>query len=354
MRSWFRKRTDSLIGLDIGSTSVKLVELRRDAGRLQVEAFGTEPLPAGAVVEGHVNDVEAVGEAIGRLRRTTRARSRAAAAAVSGAATFEKVVEMDASLSDVELEERIVVEAERLIPFPLPEVAVDFEVLRLSQANPENAEVLLTACRHEEVATRQAALTLGGCDARIIEVEAHALERAFTNLRTAPEAPAGAAVAVADIGAWALRLSLFAGDRAVHAREQRFGTALLLENMRKRCGLTPERASRALQSGELPANCANEVLAPFRAALADRIERGARQLAAANGHAGVERILLAGGGAGIAGLAEAVAHALDAPANLANPFAGMADNPKLDTAALAAMAPAMTIACGLALREVRP
>ena len=352
MRSWFRKRSNSLIGVDIGSISVKLVELRRHAGRAQVEAFGAAPLPAGAVVEGHISDVEAVGEAIERVRREMRLRSRAAAAAVSGAATFEKVVEMDASLSDVELEQRIVAEADRLIPFPLPEVAVDFEVLRLSESNPDQAEVLLAACRHEEVAAREAALSLGGCEARIVEVEAHALERAVANLVTNAETPAEAAVAVADIGAGALRLSVFAGDRAVHAREQRFGIALLLESVQQRCGLTPEQAGRALQRGELPENCANELLAPFREALAERIERGVRQLAAANGHAAVERIFLAGGGARINGLAEAAARALDAAASLANPFAGMAANPGLNGAALAAMAPALTIACGLALREV--
>lgn len=349
MRSWFRKRANSLIGVDIGSISVKLVELRRNAGRAQVEAFGAAPLPAGAVVEGHISDVEAVGEAIERVRREMRPRSRAAAAAVSGAATFEKVVEMDASLSDGELEQRIVAEADRLIPFPLSEVAVDFEVLRLSEANPDQAEVLLAACRHEEVAAREAALSLGGCEARIVEVEAHALERAVANLLSNAEAPG--AVAVADIGAGALRLSVFAGDRAVHAREQRFGIALLLEGVQQRCGLTPEQAGRALERGELPEHCANELLAPFREAVAERIERGVRQLAAANGHAAVERIFLVGGGARINGLAEAVARALDAAASLANPFAGMAANPGLNSADLAAMAPALTIACGLALRE---
>jgi type IV pilus assembly protein PilM len=156
----FKKKSDILLGLDISSTSVKLLELSKSNGRYRVESYGVEPLPPNAVVEKNISDIEGVGEAIKRLTSRARASSKLAAVAVAGSAVITKTIEMQGSLSDDELENQITVEADQYIPYPLDEVAIDFEVQGVSPRNPDQVEVLLAACRKENVELRQAALEL--------------------------------------------------------------------------------------------------------------------------------------------------------------------------------------------------
>ena len=143
----FGNKSNILLGLDISSTSVKLLELSKSGARYRVESYGVEPLPPNAVVEKNISDVEGVGDAVKRLIARTKASSRMSAVAVAGSAVITKTIEMDASLSDDDMENQITVEADQYIPYPLDEVAIDFEVLGLSERNPEQVEVLLAACR---------------------------------------------------------------------------------------------------------------------------------------------------------------------------------------------------------------
>ena len=147
MPGLFKKKSNALLGLDISSTSVKLLELSRNNGRYRVEAYAVEPLPPNAVVEKNISDVEGVGEAIKRVISRSKAQARQAAVAVAGSAVITKTIEMDGALNDDEMENQITVEADQYIPYPLDEVAIDFEVQGISERNPEQVEVLLAACR---------------------------------------------------------------------------------------------------------------------------------------------------------------------------------------------------------------
>ena len=353
MRRIFGRRTHSLVGFDIGSAWVKLVELSRDdAGRCRVEAFGAEPLPPNAVADHDINDVQGVAAAIKRLSRRVGARGRDAATAVGGASVFTKVVELDASLSDAELAERAIEEAARHIPFPLAEVALDFEVQHLSEDHPDQVEVLLAACRSDEVEVRQAALELGGQRAKVVGLERHAAQRAFEHIHAAAAGGEHDAVAaLIDVGFATTKVSIFVDGKATHARELSFGARQLGDDLKRRDGGSPVNLNHALPEEPLPADCAADVLEPFAQSLAERIERAMQFGLASDQRAGTPQVFLAGGLATLGGLAPRLRDALAAPVAIANPFFGMARATRVDANELDAAAPALAIACGLALAE---
>lgn len=352
MLGLFSKKAHSLLGIDISSTTVKLLELSRSGGRFKVESYAVEPLPANAVVEKNIAELEGVGNALARLLVKAKAASRTVAVAVAGSAVITKTIEMDTGLSEDEMENQIKVEADQYIPYPLEEVAIDFEVQGLSPRNPERVEVLLAACRKENVEVREAALAIAGLTARVVDVEAYALERAYGLI--APQLAQGdrpLTVAVMDIGATMTTLSVLHAGRIIYTREQLFGGRQLTEEIQRRYGLTFEEAGLAKKQGGLPDDYVTEVLQPFKDAVVQQVSRSLQFFFAAGQHNDVDYIMLAGGTSSIAGLDQLVQQRLGTPTMVANPFAEMALNSKVNAGALASDAPALMIACGLALRS---
>jgi type IV pilus assembly protein PilM len=147
----FNKKANTLLGIDISSTSVKLLELSRQGDRYRVEAYAVEPLPVSAVIEKNIAELEGVGQALSRVLIKARTSLKNVAVAVAGSAVITKTIEMDAGLSDDEMESQLKIEADQYIPYPLDEVAIDFEVQGASTRNPERVSVLLAACRKENV-----------------------------------------------------------------------------------------------------------------------------------------------------------------------------------------------------------
>jgi len=347
-----KKKTNTLLGLDISSTSVKLLELSRSNDQHKVEAYAVEPLPPNAVVEKNISDVEGVGDAIKRVIARAKPGSKQAALAVAGSAVITKTIEMDAELSDEELENQITVEADQYIPYPLDEVAIDFEVLGLSERNPEQVEVLLAACRRENVEMREAALDLAVLKPAVVDIEAHAMKRAF-DLIKAQLGPSSdeLVVAIIDIGATMTTLSVLADDKAIYTREQLFGGKQLTEEIQRRYSLSFEEAGLAKKQGGLPDDYDEEVLQPFKEAILQQVTRSLQFFFSSSQYDDVDYIVLAGGTASIEGLNEMIEAKLGTPTIIANPFADMSLSSKVDANALANDAPALMIACGLAMRS---
>ncbi|MBO6558111.1 MAG: pilus assembly protein PilM [Pseudomonadales bacterium] len=344
-----------MLGLDISSTSVKLLELSRSGGEYKVESYGVEPLPENAVVEKNISDVEGVGEAIQRLVERCKAKAKTAAVAVAGSAVITKTIEMTATLSEDEMEAQLQTEADQYIPYPLEEVALDFEVQGPSPRAEEQVEILIAACRRENVEMREAALELGGLKAKVVDIEAHCMQRAFELVRSQftedAEEEEDQVIAIVDIGATMTTLSVLTSGGAPYTREQLFGGKQLTEEIQRRYSLSVEEAGLAKKQGGLPDDYETEVLQPFKEAVVQQVTRSLQFFYSSSAYDDVDHIILAGGTSSIDGLAEMVAAKLGTPCTIANPFVNMSLSSKVNEANLHNDAPAMMIACGLALRS---
>lgn len=352
MASIFGNKPKSLIGLDITSSVVKLLELSRAGNKYQVESYAVEPLSPNAVVDKSINDVDAVGDAIRKVVAKSGTKSKHAAVAVAGASVITKMITMPASLKDEELETQVMLEAEQYIPYPLEEVSLDFNVIGPNARNPDVVDVLLAASRSDNVEARVEALRLAGLEAKVVDIESYAMELAFTLLAARlPNQGEGMVVAVADVGATNTNLSVLHNNTIIYTREQNFGGLQLTEEIQRRYGLSMEEAGMAKRQGGLPDNYVPEVLEPFREAMAQQISRALQFFYSAAPFNKVDLLILAGGSSALPNIDKFIEKRVGFPTEVANPFANMSISPKVKAKALNNDAPAMMIACGLALRS---
>lgn len=356
MFAFFGPKKQAMVGVDISSTAVKLLELSKSSGRsgaqYRVESYAVEPLPANAVVEKNIADVDAVGQVIAKVVKRSGTRARLAAVAVSGSAVITKTITMPASLSDQEMETQIQLEADQYIPYPLEEVNLDFEVQGVSEKNPEMVDVLLAASRSENVDDRVAALEIAGIEAAIVDVEAYAIENAFTQIADQLSGHGeGLSVAVADIGATTTTLNVLHNGKIIYTREQNFGGRQLTEEIQRRYGLSREEAGMAKRQGGLPDSYVAEVLEPFKEAMGQQVSRSLQYFFSSSSYNSVDYIVLAGGSSSIPGVDELVEEKIGTPAIIANPFSSMSVSSNVKPQGLSNDAPSLMIACGLALRS---
>lgn len=347
---FLKKKSTALLGIDISSSSIKLLELSRQGDKYKVENYATRPLPEGAVVEKNIGKLEAVGEELFKLASLVKTTSKLAAVAVSGSAVITKTIELNASLSDSEMENQITVEADQYIPYPLDEVAIDFERQRPSRKNEGMVEVLLAACKKENVDMRVEALQIGGFEAKVVDIEAYAMERAFRLLCDQMDLDTNGLVAIMDIGATMTTMYILRNGDSIYMREQIFGGGRLSSSIQSRYGLSPAEAEAAIVSGELPDSYDAEVLQPFREEMIEQVSRSLQFFFSSSQYNDVDMIVLAGGAASTKGLAATMQEGLGTRTVVANPFAKMSIGNKVNKSQLKNDAASLLMACGLAMR----
>lgn len=347
------RKSTALLGIDISSTAIKLIELSQRSGPgpgvFNVEHFAIEPLPANAVVENKIADVGVVGQAIQRAVSRAGTKTKRAAVAVAGSAVITKVISLPGSLNDTEMEGQIQLEADQYIPYPLEEVTIDFNVLGPSKSSPELVDVLLAASRRENVDERVAALEVAGLTAAVVDVEAYVMENACA-LTLSGDARAEEPVAVADVGASTTTLHVLHKGQIVYTREQNFGGQQLAEEVQRRYGLARDQALGKILDGDVGPSYESDVLDPFKEALAQQIGRALQFFYSGTTFSRVGEILLSGGPASIRGIDKLIEDRLKVATKVVNPFAQMSLAPRIKSQELMRQAPALMIAVGLALR----
>ena len=348
----FKKKSMPMLGIDISATAIKLLELGRSGDTYRVESYAVEPLPPNSVVDKNISDIDLVGETIAKALKKSGSKLKIAAAAVAGSSVITKIIEMPANLTDSEVENQIQVEADQYIPFPLEDVAMDFEVIGPTEGNPDRVDVLLAASRSDNVEVRQAAMGLGGLTAKVIDIEAFALENTVKLI--ASEQFGGGEdkiIAVADVGSHVTVFSVLENLKIIYSREQQFGGSQLTEEIQRRYGLSYEEAGLAKKQGGLPENYVPEVLDPFKDNMAQQISRAQQFFFSSSQIASIDHLIIAGGCASIEGVAELIESKIGVTTTVANPFANMAVSSRVSANALSNDAPALMVACGLALRS---
>ena len=346
-----KNKDKRILGVDISSTSVKLLEIGRGSDGFRVESYAVMPLPENSVVEKNVNDIDAVADVIKNVLTKSRSKLKLSAVAVAGSAVITKTIEMNSGMSEDEMESQIQVEADQYIPFPLDEVALDFEVIGPSAKNDGMVEVLLAACRIENVENREAAVEISGLQSSVVDIEAFAMERAVGLLQSQFEAEDNLTVAVVDIGHTMTTLSVIADGKTIYTREQLFGGKQLTEEIMRRYGIAHDEAGKAKKLGGLPDDYDSEVLGPFKDAVVQQVSRSLQFFFAATSYNDVDYIILAGGTVAIAGLSNLIEEKIGTKTIIANPFANMTVAPRVNAVSLTNDAPSLMIACGLALRS---
>ena len=319
------KKHRPLIGLDITTSSVKLIELGSVGGQYRVESYAAEATPQNSVNEKAVVDPTSVGDAVRRAVKRSGARSRECAIAISGDAAITKIIQMPGSLAENELEGQVELQADQYIPFPMEEVSYDFEVLGPAEHDPDMVDILLVATRTENVEQRQAAVEAAGLKARIVDVEAFALENACRLLKhQMPDEGLEHNVAVVDFGASSTTFSVLRDLKVIYTRDFAFGGQQLTEEIMRTYGLSHEDAGRAKKEGGLPSNYEPEVLDPFIDDMTQQVSRSLQFfLASGGGREQPEQILVCGGCANIPGVADVIGSRVGVPTEIGNPLGDM-------------------------------
>ena len=341
-----------MIGLDIGTSSIKLMQLSKAGSSYRVEHMAIETLPEGAFAEHSIQNIDEVGAAIRSALKRSGSKAKHCAMSVSGSAVITRVINLPSDLEEDEIEGQIEIEAGQYIPYPRDEVSLDFEVLGPSPRNANVVEVQLAASKTENVETRQAVAELAGLNAYLVDVEAFAMVNAFELIRKRDGIADSDVIATLDIGDARSALNVIRGDRSIYYREHPFGGRELVEETMRRYGLDAEQAQFWKRQEEAPAGFEDEVLEPFRQNVIQQIGRALQFFSSSRDYASINTLYLSGGGGSVSGLAETVSAELGLNAEVADPFKGLKLAPRINVATLDRVRPVMVTACGLALRGV--
>lgn len=354
LRGLLQSKSPALIGVDISSSSIKMVELSQDGkGELCLERYHIEPLPKDAVSEGNVNNLDAVADALrgGWKRLGTRVRNLALA--LPTAAVITKKITVPAGQRDEDLEFQVEAEANQYIPFALDEVNLDFQVLGHAPHSQGELEVLIAASRKDKVEDRVAAAEASGLKAVVMDVESFAAQTALELIerQQLPNGGKDLTIAMVDVGTTITNVNVLRNGASVYMREAPFGGNQLTQDICARYSLTVQEAEAAKRAGGLPEGYESEVLKAFGDTLALEVARALQFFYTSTKYSQVDHVVLCGGCAAIAGIDQVVRQRTQVNALIANPFAGMACSTKVNPRHLAADAPSLVVACGLAMRR---
>lgn len=351
----WKKKTSMMVGIDIGSHAVKAVLLSQGDDGYILEDFAIEPMVRGAIIDREIQDIEAVGKIIAKVRKKIASSIKQAAVAVSGQTVITKVVYMDVALGDDELAGQIEIEADSLIPYPLDEVSLDFEKLSVNESDPSKINVLLSAARTESIEARVAALEAGGFTTKVVDVESYAISRTYDLcLPLLPDDADKKMVAIVDLGATMTLFSATNEGEHVYSRDQLFGGEQYTRSIVSYYNQSFEEAENAKVGDKLPPNYRFEVLAPFHTILVQQIRRAIQMFLTSSGFEKVDYLVVSGGTALVEGVQELLTEELGIHTIVANPFDNMGVASKIDSEELKAYAPQLMVAAGLALRSFTP
>jgi type IV pilus assembly protein PilM len=351
--SIFNPKARPLLGLDISTSAIKMVELTEGAkGEFRLERYAIEYLPKDAVVDGNIVNLDQVAEAVRRCWKRLGTGTKYVAMSLPTAAVITKKIILPGNLRETEMEVQVESEANQYIPFALDEVNLDFQVIGPVPSSPDEVEVLIAASRKEKVEDRVACAEAAELKPLVMDVESFAVQAAFS-LVLAQLAGKGddQVVALVDIGAVATKVMVMRGDQLVYSREQAFGGSQLTQDIMRAYGMSSEEAEAVKRSGAGPENYEPELLRPFVENLALEVSRALQFFFSSTQFNQVHHIVLAGGCAAIPGIDEIVATRTQVPTVIANPFAGMVPSSRIRPRQLMVDAPLLMVACGLALRR---
>jgi len=337
----------TLLGIDISSTAVKLVELRKKSKAYKIESYAVVPLPEGASNEGILLDAELVSKAIKHVLKKSRTRLKHCALAVPSSMVISKKISVPNDLDAEDLDTLVRLEAESYIPYPLEDTYLDYTILD-TNTDSNHLDILLVATRAENVELRVAAAEMAGLQVQLVDVEAHILEKVMTEL--IEDTQRHELIAIVDYGAVTTSISVFKQGCLIFSQEEVFGGKQLTFEIMQRFGLNLQHAGEAKKTANLPESYIPEVLEPFKKRMSKQLNRFLQLFYATTHEHSVNKILLAGGCSLIPGIDEHIQTDLGISTIIANPFMNCSLGNKVDPQRFTSDIPALMHATGLSLR----
>ena len=352
-QSLFGQARAPLVGIDISTSGVRLVELSQLPDKsLRLERYASEPFPRGSVVDGNIENIDVVADAVRRVWKKSGTRAKHVALGMPPASVITKKIILPAGLSEDQLEVQVESEASQYIPFALDEVSLDFDVIGVAPNSPDDMEVMLAASRREKVEDRVALAEAAGLKATVMDIESYAARAAMERVSgLGPHGGADQVVALFQIGAQVTHISVQLDGATIYEREQPFGGNQLTQDIVRAYGLSYDEAETRKKSGELAENYQRDLLTPFLESAALEVTRAIQFFFTSTPYTRVDQVYLAGGCALMPGLLEMVAGRTKISSAVLSPFKGMQLAPTVREQQLRLEAPAYLVACGLALRR---
>jgi len=348
----FKRTNKSMVGVDIGSSSVKAVELQGRNGDFQLVSLGYEPLQPDSVVDGQIMELNSVSNAIGNIFTEHKIKSTRVAAGVNGHSVIVKNIVLPQMSAD-ELRESFAWHAEEHIPFDISDVNLDYHVI---ESSDDAVHVLLAACKRDKIANLKQAIQLAGKQPTVVDVDAFALQNCY---EVNYEPKQGEVVALLNIGASTTNINILNGDRSVFTRDATFGGNQYTSLLQKELGLTFEQAEEIKRGAPLPAGIEDREIAPILETVSDILALEVQKTmdfyraTVEDGGMGVQKILVSGGGSKLNGLLGFLSRQFEIPVEIFDPFKKIKiDSRGFDPEYMREIVPEMAIAVGLALRGV--
>jgi len=348
----WKRGNKSMVGVDIGSSSVKAVELRGKGGDFQLLSLGYEGLQPDSVVDGQIMELNAVSTAIGNIFNEHKIKTTQVAAGVNGHSVIVKNIVLPQMTED-ELQESFAWHAEEHIPFDISDVNLDYHV---TGSTPDAIHVLMAACKRDKVANLKQTIQLAGKQPAVIDVDAFALQNCY-ELNYDPQP--GHIVALLNIGASTTNINILNGARSVFTRDASFGGNQYTSLLQKELGLTFDQAERVKRGMPLPDDVEHREIEPILDTVSDILALEIQKTmdfyraTVEDGESAVQQILVSGGGSKLKGLVEFLSKRFEIPVEMFDPFRKIrVDSRGFDPEYMREIVPEMAIAVGLALRGV--
>jgi type IV pilus assembly protein PilM len=342
-----------MIGLDISSSSVKLVELGQTAtGEFVLERFASEPFEKGWITDGQIEKFDEVADAVKRVVSRSGTKTKQVVMAMPQSAVITKKIMLPAGLREEELELQVESEANQYIPFSLDEVSLDFCVIGPSPTSVGDVEVLIAASRKDRVQDRQGLAEAAGLKPVVLDIESHASRLAMGRIVHAlPSEGKDALVALFEIGADTTSLKVLRDEEMLYDRDQAFGGSQLTQLISRQYGFSFEEAEAKKLAADLPEDYEAAILVPFVDSLSQEIGRALQYFFTSTPHHKVHYVMLAGGTAALPGLKERVTELTGFASQVVNPFDNMRLGSAVRESKVRREAPSYLTACGLAMRR---
>ncbi|MFZ6802118.1 pilus assembly protein PilM [Undibacterium sp. Di24W] len=353
LASLLGKKNPPLVGLDISTSDVKLVELSRSGEKgFKLERCATEPLPKGAVVDGNIENLEQVSEAILKVLKRAGTGTKNVALAMPASSVITKKMMLSGNMNEQALELQVESEASQYIPFAMDEVSIDFCVIGPSANSEEDVDVLLAASRKEKIEDRVAAAQAAGLQAKVMDIESYAARSAVERL-IEQQANGGQdqIYALFQIGSKVTYISILLNGEVVYERDQQFGGNQLTQDIVRNYGLSFDEAEAKKRQGDLPDSYEMELLEPFLENAALEVTRAIQFFFTSTPYTRIDQIFLGGGCAMLPGLVDIVAERTKLSTSVITPFKGMDLGSNVNEKSLRNDAPSYLVACGLAMRR---